>query len=155
MPQRQGVVLQGACASSPDVRITGKLIDLLSLTRQQEVTHSGAVNITGDLAVAREFETLLKNLNIDWEEAVSPATGDFLAHKLGNAARRLRAWARGSRTSFEEDVSEFLRYERRLVPQPGELDQFLGAIDRLRDDVERLEQRVGRMDKPVSSQYEP
>lgn len=145
LPGPDSVRLQGVCTTPTDVTIAGKPIDLLSLARQEEVTHTGAVTITGDLVIAREFEAVLKNLNIDWEEIVSLATGDFFAHKLGNVARGLRAWVLDSQATLERDVSEYLRYEQQLVPQPRELERFFGSVDRLRDDVERLEKRLNRV----------
>ncbi len=154
LPERRGVRLRRACASPANVTITGKPFDLLALAQADEVTHTGAVAITGDLAIAQEFEALLKNLDIDWEEIVSLATGDFLAHKLGNVVRALRSWALESRTTLEADVAEYLRYEQMLVPQTRELERFLGSVDCLRDDVDRLEQRVSRLTDQRRTQSE-
>ncbi|OQW92969.1 MAG: Sterol-binding domain protein, partial [Beggiatoa sp. IS2] len=41
--------------------------------------------------------------------------------------------------------------ESRTLPAPAEMELFLNSVDTLRDDLERLEQRVRRLQKHFST----
>lgn len=130
----------------PEVSLRGTPLALLELARSPEPHAAGGqVEITGDLRLARQLETALAGVDIDWEEMLAQRLGDTPARKLGNLARGLAGWARGARRSLEMNLGEYLRYETRVVVEREELDGFLAGIDRLRDDADRLEQRLARL----------
>ena len=45
------------------------------------------------------------------------------------------------------DISEYLRYEKEALLDKLELDEFIQTVDKLRNDVERLQKRVERLGK--------
>jgi ubiquinone biosynthesis protein UbiJ len=106
---------------------------------------SGAVAISGDTELGHNFGKLLGGLDIDWEEQLSRLTGDLLAHRIGNLARGAARWGKDALEALRQDLPEYLQEEVRLLPGRYEVEEFLTEVDRLRDDLERLEQRVRRL----------
>ncbi|MCB1903235.1 MAG: sterol-binding protein, partial [Gammaproteobacteria bacterium] len=90
---------------------------------------------------------ILAAMDIDWEEQLSHFTGDLLAHKTGNLLRTVRNWGTSSSTSLKLDLKEYLQEELRLLPGRLEVETFLGNVDVLRDDVERLQARLIQLQK--------
>ena len=106
---------------------------------------SGAVSITGDVETGQTFKAVLDELDIDWEEQLAGVTGDLVAHQLGNAARSAGKWLRQGRATLEQDLGEYLQEELRVVPTRIEIDNFIGDVDRLCMDLERIEARIRRL----------
>jgi len=113
--------------------------------RKEDALFSGQVEIEGDSALAQRFGDFMAGLEIDWEEQLSRLTGDPLAHALGSRLRAASRWGQHSLDVLEQDLKEYLQDEGRLLPTRYELDRFLTAVDRLRDDGERLVARVERL----------
>ena len=141
-PELQGLRFADQSDLPPDVHITGAPLDLFALGRHGDVTTPGAVEIKGDLAVARQIQTLFAELDIDWEELLAAFTGDFLARKISVLATDFADWRRDTKRSLSADASDYLRYEQRLVPREDEGTGFYADLQRLHGRVARLEQRV-------------
>jgi ubiquinone biosynthesis protein UbiJ len=106
---------------------------------------SGEVNISGDLQAGAAFRALLDGLDIDWEEQASRLFGDVLAHQFGNAVRGLRSWAGDSADALRHGCGEYLREESRLLADRHDTEAFMNAVDALRADADRLQQRIERL----------
>jgi ubiquinone biosynthesis protein UbiJ len=59
--------------------------------------------------------------------------------------RRFRAWAARTRRSLEADVADYVQHERAILPAGLEARAFYTDVERLRDDVERAEQRLEKL----------
>ena len=106
---------------------------------------SGQVEISGDTELAHSFGKIIGAIDVDWEEQLSRITGDIIAHQLGNMWRATGHWAKDSGHSLSLDLQEYLQEELQLLPTRVEIDAFLGAVDTLRDDSERLQARIDRL----------
>ena len=73
--------------------------------------------------------------------------GDVAAHQIGNVARTAFGFARRARDTLLQNVAEYLQEEGRDVPSRTEAEEFLQGVDRLRDDVDRLEARLKLLEK--------
>jgi ubiquinone biosynthesis protein UbiJ len=141
-----GVVLeltQDASAYA-DAELCGSALDLLQLAggSAEAVLQSGRVEIRGDADVARNYRELATFLKPDPEEELSLLVGDIPAHELGRLARGAARWGRHAAATAVRNVAEYLAHERAdLVPR-AEADQFASGVDRLREDVDRLEARI-------------
>jgi ubiquinone biosynthesis protein UbiJ len=106
---------------------------------------SGEVEIAGDVETGQAFKGVLDAIDIDWEEQLARFTGDVIAHQAGNAARVTGRWLNRARLTLEQNLSEYLQEELRVVPSRIEIENFAEAIDRLAMDTERLEARLNRL----------
>ena len=131
----------------PDCLISGAPLSLLhsSIADNPDSTFSGDVQVEGSSALAQEFTSILKHIDIDWEEQLSRLTGDILAHQIGNNLRASSSWLGRNLDSSSLNIQEYLQEEVRVLPGALELDNFYQDVDRLRDDVERLAARIQRL----------
>ena len=135
-------------ARPADASIAGTPFALLALAgpEAEDSMRRGSVRIEGDAEIAQKFRELLRYARPDFEEELSRVFGDVAAHNLANLARGFFAWGRRASDSLATNVAEYLQEEGRDVPTRVELDEFLADVDRLRDDVDRFEVRVARLE---------
>ena len=131
-----------------DATISGTPMALLALAgpRAEGTIRGGGVRIEGDAEVAQHFRELLAEAQPDFEEELSRVIGDVAARQVANFARGLLDWGRKASGSFAGSVAEFLQEEGRDLPTRTEVDEFLAGVDRLRDDAERLDARLARLE---------
>jgi ubiquinone biosynthesis protein UbiJ len=101
-----------------------------------------AVDISGNASLATEILSLLRYLRWDAEEDLSRVVGDVVAHRMVDTARRFAAWQVEAGKRFAENVMEYAIEERRLVVSREEFDGFAADVAALRDDLDRLDQRL-------------
>jgi ubiquinone biosynthesis protein UbiJ len=131
-------------AGASDATIAGGPLALLALSGDapESVVQRGAVTIQGDAQLAQQFRELAQLLRPDVEEELSQVLGDVPAHHLGRLARLSAGWTRRAATTSLTNLAEYLGHERAdLVPR-NEGEQFLRGVDRVREDLERLEARL-------------
>lgn len=143
------VRLESEFGDDPDVAITGSLLTLarLASVRDDDVSGFTGVDLTGDVGTARSFQRLLRHARPDVEEELSALVGDAAAHQLGRFARGVGRWAREAGTTMTGNVREYLQEESRELPGRYEFERFTSRVDALRDDVERLEARLRRLER--------
>ena len=100
------------------------------------------VAVAGDTALAREILYIAQNLRWDVEEDLSRVFGDITAHRMVKTANELKRWQRGSIDSFVRAAAAYWTEERPLIAGKHAVELFIGDVDRLRDDVARLEKRI-------------
>jgi len=148
IPGPAGLQVLSRFEGEPDCTLAGTPLDLARMGSEADSADqlfSGAVAISGDTELGHNFGKLLGGLDIDWEEQLSRLTGDLLAHRIGNLARGAARWGKDALEALRQDLPEYLQEEVRLLPGRYEVEEFLTEVDRLRDDLERLEQRVRRL----------
>ena len=138
--------------SDPDVVITGSLLTLAGIagTSGEEAIRDGSLELTGDAETAQAFQALLGFAAPDIEEELSSVIGDVAAHRLGETARGVRNWARAARSTMAMNIREYVQEESRDVPSRYETERFSSRVGSLRDDVDRLEARLNRLN-PLSN----
>lgn len=107
------------------------------------------VAVSGDPRLMQRLRGLARRAWIDWEEPLSGLLGDAAAHEAGRGVRGLARWGRAAAHTLLEDIGEYLREERRATPARTEVGIFVGRVDDLRDDVERLEKRIARLERRI------
>ena len=129
---------------APAARLSGSPVAFLRLagSKPESAVRSGAVHIEGDAEVAQTFSELLKHARPDFEEELSRVVGDVAAHQIGNAARAALAFGRRAADTFAQNVAEYLQEEGRDLPSRTEADEFVAGVDKLREDVDRLEAKI-------------
>ena len=135
------------CDEEADVVISGSLMSLARMAADSDVgaLREGSIELTGDAHIADDFSRLLALAKPDIEEELSGVVGDVAANRLGEIARGVTNWSREARTTMGANIREYLQEERRDVPSRYEAEKFADKVDRLRDDVARLEARINRL----------
>lgn len=131
----------------PDVVITGSLVTLARMAGQsgEAAIRDGSLDLTGDAETAHQFQRLLAFARPDIEEELSSIVGDVAAHRLGEIARGIGRWGREARSTMGANIREYLQEESRDVPSRYEIKKFTASVGTLRDDVDRLEARLNRL----------
>jgi len=144
----------GAYDATPDCLIRGAPLALARMgmaSRKESQLSSGEIHIEGDSTVAQRLAEAMAGLDVDWEEQLSRLVGDPIAHSVGEGLRAVGDWGQRTRESVRTNFKEYLQEESRLVPSRYEVLDFLARVDTLRDDVERMEARVGRLASRVEA----
>lgn len=140
------IVLDTRPEKNADASLAATPVSLLALVgpEAERGMRGGAIHIEGDAEVAQKFRELLMQARPDFEEELSRVIGDVAAHRVANFARGFLDWGRKAADSMGTNVAEFLQEEGRDVPTRVEVDEFLAAVDRLREDTDRLEAQLER-----------
>jgi ubiquinone biosynthesis protein UbiJ len=149
LPGANGIRVMDRYEGKPTVRIRGAPLALARQVFGQRA--SGEIEVEGDVAVGREFQTILARLDIDWEELGSGIVGDAAAHQLGRFWRGLRDWRQRTGDTLRRDGIEYLQQELRALPPRTAVEQFLGAVDTLREDADRLNARLERLRRRLTA----
>lgn len=127
-----------------DVVIKAQPTALLRMLTSQD-TKIGNIEIIGDVLLAQSLLSMFKHIDIDWEEYLSQFVGDINAHKMGNLVRAIDQCSDSVTQTMGVNCREYLYYEKNILPNPRELEDFYRAVDELNNDVERLQQRIQRL----------
>jgi ubiquinone biosynthesis protein UbiJ len=127
-----------------DAEISGSLMSLAALSgaHPEEVIRRGDVTIRGDAELAQKFRGLAMLLRPDVEEELARLIGDTPAHQALRLVRAATGFGRRAAATGVRNVAEYLAHERRdLVPAP-EAEDFYRSVEKLREDVDRLDART-------------
>ena len=132
-----------------DAEIAGSLMSLAALAGPQpeDVIRRGDVSIRGDAEIAQKFRELAMLLKPDVEEELSKLIGDTPAHQALRFVRGLAGAGRRAATTQVRNVAEYFAHESRdLVPR-AEAEDFYRAVERLREDLDRLDARAQLLER--------
>jgi ubiquinone biosynthesis protein UbiJ len=100
------------------------------------------IGVEGNADFAATVQQLFRQLRWDMEEDLSKVFGDVIAHRMVAEGKRFAAWQREAAEKLAQNFAEYWTEEQPLLARPAEVRQFLDAVDRLRDDLARLEKRI-------------
>ena len=146
--EERGIRIETDHAEDADVLVRATPLNLLMYLRssgQGRPAVAGDLEIRGDLGLAQDFQRLLRRFEFDPEEQAARLLGDTPARKAVNIARLSAGFLRQLRNKIELDLSEYALYEKEILPERDEIERFNHSVDELRDDVERLKQRVYKL----------
>lgn len=146
MPTADGLRLMNHWEGEVDTQLSGSLLALLQLSRGN--THNlkdSGVEVMGQLSLLADLQSLLKNLDIDWEDLLSQFTGDIIGHQAAQIIRAKFGWAKSRAQTAQRLTGEFLTEELRSLPSKPELEDFYRQVDDIGMAVERAAARVERI----------
>lgn len=103
------------------------------------------IQTSGDASLLTEIFYLSRNLRWDAAEDISHVTGDIAAERIVQLADAAQQQIRSSALNLTQAFAEYWTEERPLVAKSTHIKQFVQQVDKLRDDVARLEQRINRL----------
>lgn len=130
-----------------DVTISGPLKAFINLAITKNAHQSAQMGLSfeGDFNTVEAAQQLFLSLDIDWEEVLSPWTGDIIAHELGKFSKQAKKSSAKRLSNTLESLSDYLKEESLILPTPIEVEAFMNQVDHLRADVDRLEARLLRL----------
>jgi ubiquinone biosynthesis protein UbiJ len=146
--ETDGVRLLAPAEHPADIMIEATPFALLRLLTVIGEGHSLAgseVAVQGEVTDAQRIRSLLSRRHVDAEELLARVFGDVAAHQVGNFVRSLANAGRRTTGTLLQDLGEYLREESRITPSRAELDALTFAVESLRDDAERLDKRILRL----------
>jgi len=146
LPSEKGITLETEYEGKAGVTIKGTPPALLEMITTAKFG-AGDVEISGNVGLAQKVQSIFRGMEIDWEEYLSHFVGDIAAHKLGNFLKGMNRFVIASGKTIGMDISEYLRFEKEALLDKTEVDEFNQAVDVLRNDVERLQKRLERLEK--------
>jgi len=145
-----GVRVLDQLEAEPDVRVAGGLSALLRLAWQVTQGESGVpqgLRVDGDTELLTRFNQLLARAGFDPEELAARFVGDTAAHRLNQGLQKLFGWGRQTAATLGLDTAEYLREETRDLARAADVEDWMHAIDQLREDTDRLEARLRRLEE--------
>jgi len=109
---------------------------------------SGRLHVSGDADLARRLQKLASGFEPDWQQPFVEMFGPVVGVQLANAAGAALRGARGLAGGLARSGAEYLVEESRDVVGRAEQAAFNDDVDAVRDDVERLAARIGRLRVP-------
>jgi ubiquinone biosynthesis accessory factor UbiJ len=134
-----------------DAEIAGSLVSLAALAgpRPEDVIRRGDVAIRGDAEVAQKFRELTLLLKPDIEEELARLIGDTPAHQALRLVRLATGFGRRAAATGVRNVAEYLAHESRDLVSAPEAEDFYRGVERLREDLDRLDARTRLLEQPA------
>ena len=145
VPKHNGIELRSKISQEPDTTISGTLQNLFRIGIAQNKQHAlkqHRVQFSGDAHVGIAMQQILTNIDIDWEEHLSKVIGDTPATIISKGINRALNFGKNIIDSLQRNTEEYIHHEARLSPTREELDAFYKEVTTLRNDVDRLEQKI-------------
>ena len=143
--------VQAFCELPADTHLTGSLPALLALTfgPQHSLANSG-VQVSGSSGFLSDFQDVMRNLDIDWEEAVNGAMGVTAGHQFSELMRGQMRWTRTNLGKARGFFGDYLTEELRATPAKAELEAFYKSVDDLRSDSDRLAAKLSKLNERLN-----
>ncbi|MDP3859563.1 MAG: SCP2 sterol-binding domain-containing protein [Stagnimonas sp.] len=144
-----GVRVAPEAERAADVQLGGGAIALSRLLAQVAggaTTLPPGVELQGDAELLHRFTGLLARIGFDPAEVVARYLGDGAAQRLVGGLRGLLGWGRRSADTLSLDTAEYLREESRDLARRIDAEEWMDAVDVLREGTDRLEARLRRLE---------
>ncbi|MEX0431449.1 ubiquinone biosynthesis accessory factor UbiJ [Spiribacter insolitus] len=130
------------CDALLEASLTGLTGLILSRGRR-----SRDVAFRGDIGTIQEVRTLFSDLDVDLEAQMARLVGEASAARVTAGLRDGSEWGRRSLDTLLRNAGELATEERRWLPVALEVRHFLADVDVVREDVDRLEARIRRLER--------
>jgi ubiquinone biosynthesis protein UbiJ len=116
---------------------------LLALQGKDAVMRAARIEGSAEFAEALGF--VIRNLRWDAEEDLSTIVGDIAAHRIVTGTKEFVGWQQQAAQNLAANLAEYFTEEQPLIAKQADIAEFSSDVDRLRDDVARLEKRLQRL----------
>lgn len=145
-----GVRVMPAYEGHADVSVAAApavLARLAFKTLQGDTGLPAGLRVQGDPELLTRFNALLARVGFDPEELLAPIVGAAAAQRVTQGFGALFGWSRKTANTLALDTAEYLREETRDLARREDVEDWMDAVDRLRDGADRLEARLSRLEK--------
>lgn len=142
----QGLSLVKADSNvSADAVLRGDIPAWLRCATWRRPGMSPGMVIEGDMALAQTWQQVMHHMNIDWAALLAPVLGDGISQCVADMGTSAATHAKDVGKHRVQDAVEYAQEEVCVVPAFHEAQAFYEDVDRLRDDMARLEARCDRL----------
>lgn len=106
------------------------------------------VRVDGDAALAADLAFVAGHLDWDGEADLARLVGDIAARRIAQAGRAIASLPAQATSTLARSTSRFVVAEHPVAADRAQVEAWTDAVDRLRDDVERLAARIARLEVP-------
>lgn len=148
IPTASGVQVMSEYDSEADVTLSGSALAFMRMSGAEDSGKAlleNRIQVDGNMRIAEQFSQILREVDIDWEELLSRAVGDIVAHQAGQLARSGKGWLDDTAQAMRMNTREYLQEESRVLPAETEIQHYPDAVDTLRGDADRLDARINRL----------
>ena len=152
-PSMDGLTIHTTYEDKPDVLIKGtptNFIMMMASSKQGAAGLPTDMQVIGDIGLAQRFQKIMQNIEIDLEEPLSKWVGDTMAYQIGKFIRGTSRIAASTSKTLAMDMSEYLRFEIDMLPDDLLVEEFSKDVDVLREDVDRFEQRINKLETSIT-----
>jgi 2-octaprenyl-6-methoxy-1,4-benzoquinone methylase (EC 2.1.1.-)/demethylmenaquinone methyltransferase (EC 2.1.1.-) len=153
-PHASGVRVSGSGAAEVRVQASSWRLLRAGLEALRGGRLAADLPVSGDAELLQRFVRLLARVGFEPEEWLAPLLGGAAAHRVAGGLDALLGWARRSGDSLGYSAAEFLREETEDLARADDVAEWMAEVDTLREDVDRLEARLRRIEhinKPGAS----
>jgi ubiquinone biosynthesis protein UbiJ len=138
--------LHAAPSPPADVSLAGTPLALLAVVRAgaEAQLAAGQLTLSGDQALASQFQALLALLSPELETTLAAWVGRIPAHLATRGLAALGAWTRAAGDSLLRNGADYLAFESRDLLPRAEAEGFLSGVAALARQIGQLEARVTR-----------
>ena len=134
-PAEPALTLTPAPSALPLWLSGGQLADLFRFEGDDQF----AADLSGALA------------DFDWVLALRPYLGDIAASRVEQFLRGFGAWREQAVQAAGRNLAEYAVYEQAMLAEPHAARAFIGEVDALREEVDRLEARLRLFESQLES----
>jgi len=142
--REDGGVAPALAGATPDVTVRVTPPAALRILGGDEAAFN-EVAVQGDSDFAEAIHFVVRNAHWDAEEDLARLLGDRVAHRVAQTGRDVLRFQARVADKLAHNLSDYWVEERPLIARRADVDRFVHEVDTLRDDVERLAQRVARL----------
>ncbi|WP_439639439.1 ubiquinone biosynthesis accessory factor UbiJ [Nevskia sp.] len=149
-PIATGVRVSNVTEDEPDVLVSAPTLRLARLGLNQLTRREGlptGIEVVGDIELLNRFGGLLSRVGFDPEELVARVIGDGAAHRLVGGLKGLFGFGRSAADKLSRDTAEYLTEESEDLARAADVEEWMDAVDGLREGVDRLEARLARLEQ--------
>jgi ubiquinone biosynthesis accessory factor UbiJ len=153
IPGPEMVQLLSRYEGTPDCLLLGSPMTIAQL-RRPVPEGSGPIpeemQVSGDRELAQEFCTILRQIEINWEQHLAQYTGSMVAGEVAKAINFADYWRGHVVDTLNQDLQEYLQQDQAILPTRHEIEEFGSKVARLTERLEKLQQRINSL-KPKGS----
>lgn len=130
LPTLTGIELSAnkACVADASIALYAK--DLRPLLQRADVPEH--LLIEGDHELLLKILEIVKQIDLDWEQAIAPVTGDVFAHQIGTRVRETEKWLAQSIREARRLAREYLDEELPVAKQSAPLKPVFDGMEKIK-----------------------
>ncbi len=148
-----GLILHNDWSVESAVKVNGTLVSMIgvALDGNSASLSSSDITVSGNLDTLNKINSIMSNLDVDWEAALAEIIGDVPAHILGKTIRATRHAKSEFFNRASSGLVDVAQEEFKLMPSTNEFEIAGSQIRKLSSDVDRLSIKISRVKEKIES----